>query len=1562
MKTGMLVGAVGLALAAGAQAERFGTVAPAMAPNGAGAADVTVANGDNTTPMDAREFRRERNKAVGGPNSALRRQVAAELQEQVDSGQLDPRRVLLSGVGVNDRKFSKGETDNPLDEVGFRNLVENDPAVSGLRGPGGDLVPPFAYFDGFETYNIDPDPNDSSFAPGISGQINPDGRPWPFAQFWYNVVDQSQVLVDDINNPGMTFPLPPSRNPFNPGGVGNYPVDRDPAVEQVFAIDRGNTAGGDGTPIAVPGFFLGARTEHRTFIPDASSTTTDPGGVIYSVDYYFSDAETLGWHDGVSRLEGFISARYFFFGYDFSSSFGPFVEPNGQAQRPIVLGTLPGNFTIGQFYATPESPATGLPTFRAKTREWFSAAVRMSNGDLQMWMRDSSTDGSGSILIDDPRDIELFESGWAEIYPGQEAVETAPGVFTGVGRAVNEFGNTAPQPAPLLAGVSHANLDWVLGGDPIPPNPTVSGWEPTNFWADNYIVVGNEFELPAPPKFRIPYKDDIERYEGNAPLALQTDAIWFDALSSRAAIVTNVNGTTANPASDGGAPEQSIRQRNTFVDSIHREEFSTNLPGFDEETADQRPFAAPGNPVELSALVRLNNTTTGRGIYADDNDFTSTFRTLILGARNANGASDAAVYVRQPNPLFDPDAEVDPSTADEQPELTIGEGKNVTNVNYPTTMGVSALGVIGSFAEAKITIYSGGYAQWTVGGTPVTFNEARINDLDPSGELLQTLMDADMLAGGDGTGPFSHFLWEANTVDDFEFWSSNNVTGQFGTIWVDDVCLDALVFDPGLGPALELPYYDKFDLYQANARIDNQGDTPFIAANSLQDTSLNIILDNIEVTADTDFAGMADFCVYNVNEVILRDDREGNQIPDEFGLMANDKIYVQVPSVSGFTCPEVVKKSGEFNFVLFEDPDVMDGRVATTVAASLDGLVTADDGSAAAAIGNFDRYRADRLFCRYELSAPLEALPDPMGGDFDCPDWQAGDIIAIDSVFAEDEDSMTTPCPGVVGGPGDLTILDRNEECEICEGEWTLVSTCMVDDGEGGMEEVACAELPADSDIRGYAFDADGIPRWDGTSAGGSNGFVLDAADIVDPVTDMPIDGAAEFGNVLQMLNNGSIAGSTEDGTVFADAGALLVSLGADAEDETTINLFFDVYVQDTNSRLEMGIGGTGGQLTGFRFGGPDQVDFVPDGNLAIEIPDMSGTADSIWSDTGFPMPTNEWVRFGLSVNSLGEFQIGVDTSGTPGGANGAMMADCFEDYTIIVSDGMAIDTDDDADGDGLPVNNITSIAFAQGFDEGGDGGQFFDATEIQAQAPDAIAMPGDPGSGGGDPTTNGYCFYEIFSVTVPAGQTAPDVQPIDAQTGLVDGGPRAVAAGDVVAVPFDMTGSFYDNCPNNPNPAGLEFNFVDGMGTVVAEGFWTILGTRNQAGVNDPIPATGISDPDGIMNGQAYNFNATFVGEPARTILISDLVSFDTVPERVPASQWWFDNLHIKQRGGAPPCPEDLANNDGIVGAADLAQLLGNWGGTGPADFDGSGAVGSADLGQLLGSWGPCPTGDPCP
>jgi hypothetical protein len=72
-------------------------------------------------------------------------------------------------------------------------------------------------------------------------------------------------------------------------------------------------------------------------------------------------------------------------------------------------------------------------------------------------------------------------------------------------------------------------------------------------------------------------------------------------------------------------------------------------------------------------------------------------------------------------------------------------------------------------------------------------------------------------------------------------------------------------------------------------------------------------------------------------------------------------------------------------------------------------------------------------------------------------------------------------------------------------------------------------------------------------------------------------------------------------------------------------------------------------------------------------------------------------------------------------------------------------------------------------------------------------------------------------------------------------------------------------------------------------------------------------------------------------------------------AAQFGTGTVTVTQSGTCPqPCPADL-DGDGSVGPADLAILLGQWGGTGSGDLSGNGTVGPEDLALLLGAWGPC-------
>ena len=52
-----------------------------------------------------------------------------------------------------------------------------------------------------------------------------------------------------------------------------------------------------------------------------------------------------------------------------------------------------------------------------------------------------------------------------------------------------------------------------------------------------------------------------------------------------------------------------------------------------------------------------------------------------------------------------------------------------------------------------------------------------------------------------------------------------------------------------------------------------------------------------------------------------------------------------------------------------------------------------------------------------------------------------------------------------------------------------------------------------------------------------------------------------------------------------------------------------------------------------------------------------------------------------------------------------------------------------------------------------------------------------------------------------------------------------------------------------------------------------------------------------------------------------------------------------------APPPSPDI-DGDGAVNAADLAAVLGNWGGTGATDLDQDGSTGASDLAIVLAAW----------
>ncbi len=1581
MKIGMLVGAVGLALAGAAQADRGTTVRAQMLHMSdtqqlSVFAPETDPSAPRISPEQWEEIRKERLQAIGRPGSARFKATVDSIKDQIDKGLINPRTVLLDST-----QWLEAEVD-----------PSHAPITPAIGEPGANFFdssrgvdpdPPFDYWDGMETYTLEPDPSDNTFTNGMNAQVGCGGIT-AVASFYFVAVDEANPL----NNPQI---LDSSRDPFMGGALPC--TDVSPGVQAVMMDGRGSRG------VRITGTFLGYRLRTGDQGAPAAPLIFEARAdapYISIVDYYFGDQEQYDCQSPSSTFQGFITSRVCMSGY---SQGDPFAEgPFDATLRPQFLGTLPGNFTIGQFLATPVDPAVGLPTLKTKTGEWFSVATRCSTNQLEWWWKDSGTDGSDAILIDDPGDVPLFESGWARVFPGRDPGTPTPlrGVTTweGYGFCVDQFGDPADDPAPVPAGQTCDNTFSIVGGDPDPvmfPDLPRPGWVPTNHFMDNWIVIGETLEVPAQPKARIPYKDDIERYVGGSLLAFQ-GTTWTDNLSSRAVIaVGSSTNTTLPPGSDGdGMPMQSILQENVLEDSFMREEFQSNTP-----IDPWRPQAQPGAPVVVQCNIGLTNTTTARAFLATDAAADGSTEFLLLGATGANDLTDPRAHIRLPNPLFDdtmPTSSI--ARVDDVPDLA----DNPLNINYPTTFNF--LGLVGppgsfDFMTCVLTLHGDGTAEWSINGTTLVF-DAAFYSMDPA--LEQELIDASLLHGGTGTAPYTVFLSPQRTLDQVNYWSGNNRGGFFDGLYVDDVCIDADIRNPGPGPLFELPYCDDFECYNLDEGLSDQGDTPFVSAASVNDANLNLEDRALLASNSTaSFPANTLWCCYTVQELIPAVDRKGNVLPDEWGVEVGDLIYVQKPAGEpGFVCPDPADNVGRANFVLL-DPAETDPLTPCFVRVGSPTDIMSSGAEADFRTTN-DRYDPATLFCRYQLKTAFTGEPDPsMGGDpFTCPNWAVNSFIAVDQLFAVGDD-------GVSGCPGDLmadtaVALFDNMECVTCTATWRLVSSVVP---MGGGDPVGGAVPAVAGDIRNVGLDSDPISIWTDLinatfAAGGSggDGWVRNGQDEMDDVLAASIDAAGEFGQVGAFINNNSNA---DDQASLRFSGiALLPSAAANASDQPNpgdpsndVIGAWDVYVQDTNTRNVYRLEGDndngpmgGGIAVSVRLGGTDTFDGVASNEIAVEVPNpvMGGFPPPpafIWQSTGIQVVTGQWVRVRARIDVDGNFSLGMNTVGDPMGPGDDTVDGNFDDTAmgahanaVLIATGVSRDTDPDT---GAPINTIDTFSVLQGFDDEGDGVASLGAVTVISKG-EAAARPG--GLGRFD-----FCFYQVSSVD--AGATGPMIAPVDILTGDViddnppagfDGDQRIISANDndIIAVAFNagMGVTSIDTCP----PNGM-FEFEDGGMTALSTGTWFLTG-RPDIETSALPPRGGIQNADGIVDGDAYNFGvlggyplplpgpSNPTPPPYRNILLANFVEIPTLPEPELNSKWWIDNFKLQLLPGVVfiPCPWDL-NGDGMVGSSDVAFLLGSWGPVvppgppfDPADFNEDNNVNSGDLAQMLGAWGPCP------
>ena len=107
------------------------------------------------------------------------------------------------------------------------------------------------------------------------------------------------------------------------------------------------------------------------------------------------------------------------------------------------------------------------------------------------------------------------------------------------------------------------------------------------------------------------------------------------------------------------------------------------------------------------------------------------------------------------------------------------------------------------------------------------------------------------------------------------------------------------------------------------------------------------------------------------------------------------------------------------------------------------------------------------------------------------------------------------------------------------------------------------------------------------------------------------------------------------------------------------------------------------------------------------------------------------------------------------------------------------------------------------------------------------------------------------------------------------------------------------------------------------------------------------------------FNSDATLYGSDyantASTDVWTDSQPYDGLAQSALIKIGPYSSLVFSQGDCTAPPTHDSAdlNQDGSIGGADLALLMGNWGGTGLGDINNSGSIDGADLGVMLGRWG---------
>ncbi|MFG0274851.1 MAG: hypothetical protein ACF8QF_07330 [Phycisphaerales bacterium] len=793
-------------------------------------------------------FDAKRNAAIGAPNSRLRKELENDIRQKLREGRVDPRRVTLADV-IDEVIVGDGMSLKTPHKYGSPyDAARNTRAgIPGNPNPWASTLAATDFLESFETYTTHTalDPPTDWFE--LAGQTAPNGNVWQASADYNGVVDNA--LAQTGAN-------------WDPAGIGEnrHGVAGGPDPSGDRSLFAASPRGSISTQPELSGGFFQFRLNHALYAPTAGNPVT----IIQ--DFYLDDIDTFVWWRPVDFVSGFIVTNVFLGGYDFQY-FAPFVNASNIADRLIILGPKPGSFDEGEFFGAQDP-------HKIQTQEWFQCAIRMGATTFSVWVRDSTTTGYGfedtdGVIDTDgidwdlnfapgegPFEGEILQSGWLQFFPGvEDDVDTVS--IEGNGTAFNLFNQEATVQSltegplgPRLFANGVNGLQQIGGSDP--SQTTIPGFQPNDYYIDNYTVIGPLYALPDPvPDFKIPFLDDIELWTPG-PLGLQNDQ-WFDNAST---VITDFISASG---------DQSVQQISAFSDNVFREQFTRDVPVAVADTS---------TPVVFTINARIpNGPSVTRGIFLDDNTQANDFvARLILGGQDGNFISDNIVYVRLPNPDFDPNL---PSP-------------DVTGLNQTHTPGANT-----AFLNVPLRAAGGG-APTTVpiGASFFPISISVIDDGTGAGDVSISINGTATELDTTGLGLVNPIALETPSLgfDQVESWSGNELNGLLSEWYLDDYAITGpkeliptpltVPNAPYTGhPAFSLPYSDGFEDYSDQRSLGGQGATPWLGGLF---TDTNAQLDIIP-TVDPVTTSTSGY-YYTIDNVLL------GTVPG--GAVASDTVFV----------------------------------------------------------------------------------------------------------------------------------------------------------------------------------------------------------------------------------------------------------------------------------------------------------------------------------------------------------------------------------------------------------------------------------------------------------------------------------------------------------------------------------------------------------------------------------------------------------------------------------------------------------------------------------------------